>query len=570
MPLATRDRTRRIRSARRPRLEALEARSLLTTYTMPLVNATNLDASRFSIYVDGFSKGSGLSLQPSGTPGVLEFAPQAGTVASYEVGAGAGEYGSIRFDSSRAIVGGRIYFFVVPAGQAPPSFPFGQQPTNPPNFPYVYQYVEYTQPAGGGLPIVDIPTVDAYGFPVTLTLNSGLGQVGQPLSAAGSRAAILAQYKAWASAPGRTMYRALMLPASARADGQSEGLLNPYTYVIATGPDTSLPANVASPINRTFDRALATLFSRSGWSLRGSDGAVYTATAGTYQYNTYTNPATGKPVKLAGVQLSSPTGSFRVFSPLGVNTFRGANGKAVLGSSGASLNQVVLTNPPAVGVLKPGMYVFGRFFAQAGGSATNSITALSRDRTGKVTVTLKDALPFAINGEQLVFSALPTLSTMQLTSGAMVYGGAGFFADAAQQGYTGDRLVTLGNLENQINAALNRGVAVAPGALAASTDGSTSRYWGTETNWYPSGQPQNLFSLFMHTATVDGAPVFVRPSSPASTKGGLPMAQAYGFAFDEDPGPVPPAPSGQPHVPAKFETVPAGTTTITVTLGSWA
>ncbi|MDG3002189.1 hypothetical protein [Paludisphaera mucosa] len=573
-PRTSTSRRPRRRAAFRP--ERLESRTVLSTYTLPLVDGTLLDPAKYSIYVDGFSTGSGLTLQPGSSPGTLAFAAHGDTVPSFQVGSGQGEYGTIQIDTTQPVDGGRIYLFIVPSGQAPPSFPFGTQPANPPAYPYVYQYLELTQPSGGGRPTIDVPTVDGFAFPVTLTLNDGLGQVGQPLSgASGTRAAVISQFQTFASASGRTMYKPLQLTASAKAAGQSEGLLNPYTYLIEPAGGNPLPANAASPLNGVFDRALGTLFARSGWSLKGTDSNVYTATAGTYQYGSLVNPVTGKPVMLRGLRFQGGGNTLKVFSPVGVNVFLGANGKPITAATTTALNKITLTNAPLPGVLKPGMYVFGQYFDQAAGLATNFVTSLARDKSGKVVVTLKNPLPFAVTGDQLVFSQLPYTGTMKLTRGAMVFGGAGLFADAVQQGVTGAQIAVLGNLENQIVSALNRGVAVvpgttgAPGPMTPSTDGSTTRYWGTESNWYPPGQPQNLFSLFLHTATVGGSPIFVRPAKPAVAKTGAPMAMAYGFSFDENPGPVPPAPTGQAQVPAKFDPVPDGTTTITVTLGAW-
>lgn len=555
--------------------EPLETRTVLSTYTLPLVNNTGLSPAQFSIYVDGFSTKSGLTLQPSSTAGTLTFAQAGLKVASYQLGTGAGQFRSIQFDASQTNLGARIYFFVVPSGQPAPSFDFGKQPANPPNTPYLYEYVELTQPSGGGLPTIDVSTVDGFNFPVTLTLNNGLGQVGQPTTGlSGLRSVVMALYQTFMSAPGRTIYLPLELPASAGAAGQSGGLLNPYSYLSATTGINSLPTNVASPLNTVFNGALNTLFSRSGWSLMGTDSSIYTAKAGSYPYATRTNPVTGQPVTLPGLQFTGGGNTFSIFNPLYANVFVGANGRAITATSVPGAPRVVvLNNAPAANVLHPGMFVFGTFFNQLNGLATNYITKVSRVN-GKTVVFLANALTPVVN-DQVAFSQLPDLSILKTTAGRMVFGGAGFFADAAQQGWSGVQKTTLANLENQIDSALNRGVAVAPGTktmpppLTPSSNGYTSFYWGVESNWYPPGQPQNLFSLFLHTATFNQQPVFLRPAHPAATKGGAVMGSAYGFSFDENPGPVPPVPNGQPEVPSKFDPVPAGTTAITITLDPW-
>ncbi len=556
-------------------LEPLETRTVLSPYTMPLVNDSLLNPERFSIYVDGFSTGSGLTLQPGGGSGVLNFAAQTGTVSSFKLGKGSGEYHEIQFDSSQSIVGARVYLFVVPKGQSAPSFEFNNpQPANPPGYKYLYTYIELTEPLNGK-PTINISTVDGFTIPATLSLNSNLGQVGQPLAGQSSkvnRQAIITEFKKFMSAAGREIYKPLELPAKPSADGQSEGLLNPSLYLEQKTGNNALPENVRSPLNTVFNGALAALFSTSNWSLQGTDSNVYTATAGTYQYASQTNPYTRQPVMLPGLKFTGGGNTYYVFNPVGVNNFVGENGKAIIANSvSGQLNQIKLTNAPASGVLQKGMYVFGTYFNQSNAAATNYITNV--DVSGGTTViTLHDKLPFAVTNDQVVFGQLPYLSILQDTSGEMVFGGAGFFADAVQQGLTGLPQQTMSNLENQIDSALNRGVAVVGGAsgpLKPSTNGYASEYWGTETNWYPAGQPQNIFSLFLHIAVLDKEPIFVRPPNPAKDNNGNLMGSAYGFSFDENPGPVPPAPANQPEVPSKFDPVPDGTTTITITVDPW-
>jgi hypothetical protein len=563
--------------ARRPikaHLETLEARTVLSTYTMPLVNHTGLDADKYSIYVDGFSTASGLTLQPSSTPGVLSFASQTGTVSSYKIGHAAGDSHQVLFDSPQYINGARIYFFVVPKGQTPPSFPFGNpQPPNPPGYKFLYSYVELTNPNTGGPPIVDLSTVDGFSFPATLKLNKNLGEVGQPLAGANvNREAILKEYSAFmkaAAGDGGGNYTALELPKGPAAAGQSEGLLNPFFNLQEPVAGGSLPKNVASPLNGVFDGSLNTLFAASGWSLMGTDGNVYTATAGSYQYATQTNPYTGSPVMLPGIQLHGGANTFHVFSPVGVNVYVGTNGQPITATSvSGQLNQITLSNAPAAGALQKGMYVFGTGFDQSNGSASSYITDISTSGS-QTTVTLNAPLAGPITNFQVAFSQLPFMSILELTTGEMVFGNTGFFADVPLQGIdpNSEPGQTLGNLENQIVSAFNRGVAVA--GLSANPAGDLTQYWGTETNWYPAGQPENLFSWFLHTAVIKNDPIFLRPPNAVKDNRGALMGTAYGFGYDENPGPVPPAPQNQPEVPSKFDPVPGGTTTITITLDPW-
>jgi hypothetical protein len=103
---------------------------------------------------------------------------------------------------------------------------------------------------------------------------------------------------------------------------------------------------------------------------------------------------------------------------------------------------------------------------------------------------------------------------------------------------------------------------------ASGSPGHTSYYWNRETKWYPSGEPENLFSLFMHTGQVGKTPIFVQPNPSVRNARGEFMGQAYGFGYDESPGPVPGVAS-QPPVPSEFSSMPAGTTSATITLGPW-
>ena len=124
-----------------------------------------------------------------------------------------------------------------------------------------------------------------------------------------------------------------------------------------------------------------------------------------------------------------------------------------------------------------------------------------------------------------------------LGAGFQVFANAGVFADSSsyvliqQNGGTSPApsSVALG-LQRDIVSAMNRGIALlGPSGTTGRTAGDTSAYWGTEGNWYPEAMsnataPQNQFSLFMHTATVNGVLIFTAPGetpvSIAASPGG--------------------------------------------------
>lgn len=463
----------------RLRLESLEDRIVpSTTVTLPLVNQTGLNPNQYSIYVLGFSAASGSELQSNGQFGA--FPQQSGNIPSYNINS---TMPSIVLNQATPVNGGRLYFFVVPSGQAAPSLAYSYntttstwditQPNNPPNSPNPYDIVELTQPSGA-LPTIDVQTVDGFIFPLTLTLNNNLGQVGQPLSNPSiNRADILNAYTTFMNGQGTAGAPYQNLPfAPNSVAGQSGGILNPGLYL-------SAGANPSSALNTVWNSALTSLFETPSNTIQmvGDDGAYYK----------------GTPMQVGGLW--------------------------VLHFVGYTNSTETTTN----------------------GNVFNIYNPLTPDPLGSYqTNETAGEMVFANDG---VFN---DISTNVMTT------------SAANQSY-----VALG-LERDIVSALNRGVALSGPFNGAA--GSDSLYWGTETNWYPAGQTENLFSMFMHTGTVNGQPIFALPSGAVADAQGALMGSAYGFAYDENPGH---GPAGQPNVPSKFDPVPAGTTTATITLGPW-
>jgi len=211
---------------------------------------------------------------------------------------------------------------------------------------------------------------------------------------------------------------------------------------------------------------------------------------------------------------------------------------------------------PADTPIVTGMYVSG-----AGANDATTVTAITTNSAGDIaSLTLSNGKGSAAPNSQFAFSKI---SKVFATSGCMVFANFGVFA--YKEGITNGDLqnITL-NMQNQIVSALNRGVAnMTP---SSSDGGHNSKDWGTETNWYPKDAPQNLFSLFMHTATSAQTPIFTQPSGAVECARGATMSMAYGFAYDENPGPVPPAPTGQPEVPSKFDPAPQATASMAISL----
>ena len=79
----------------------------------------------------------------------------------------------------------------------------------------------------------------------------------------------------------------------------------------------------------------------------------------------------------------------------------------------------------------------------------------------------------------------------------------------------------------------------------------------------------------MHAAEVTSSgtsyPIYIRPPGAElwPNTDTVIFAAAYGFAYDEDAGPVPPAPANQPHVPSKFDGTVLIGSEVTLIVAPW-
>jgi hypothetical protein len=551
--------------------------ALAASYTFQLINNTGLDPARHSIYAMGFSTTSQLVMGSTGT-----FSTQSsGTISSYKIGTGAGELGQITLDTNTAFTGGRLYFFVVPVGTQAPSVAYGTQPTNPPDATFPpYTIVEITVPPGSPATI-DVQTVDGFILPLTITLNGQTNvagqQYGQPIYPSGqpaivNRADILAAYASFMRGEGAAGQPYLDLTFSPGSfAGQAGGILNPGAYLSAVDPQNQF-LHLDSSLNTVWNADVTTLFGTTTLRVQGpASGAGQQPVIPTQSYTvtpvttTYPGTSVSLPALRFTGEVSSQT--FHVFNPVGLSVLTNDAGGAIVGTVTGNL----LTLNSSASALQRGMYVSGAGISPNGANSATTIT----DINGKV-LTLSGNFGNPAPNSQYLFSKLPALIMFQ-TVGQMVFGNSGVFADNAVQFNPGTSQATvLGGLENFVVSALNRGVAVNATALNPGTAGGTSAVWGDQRKWYPKGTAQNLFSqnlfsLFMHAGQTKCSPIFFQPLNAAAWPNarGQTMGAAYGFAYDENGGPVPPAPVGQPEVPSKFDqNVPVGAS-IQLTFGPW-
>lgn len=548
-----------------------------SSYVIDLQDETGLDPAQFSIYAMGFSVSSSLVMDSDGT-----FVSQnSGTISSYKVGAGG--LTQITLDAATALVGGRFYFFIAPASTPAPSVAFGTQPSNPPDSAFPpFSIVELTVPAPAGNPpvnqnaTVDIQTVDGFIFPITLTLDGQTNvagqQYGQPLGSDGqvtNRAAILNAFTTFMQNEGSAGQGFLDLKFAAPSiAGQDGGILNPGAF-LTTVDATNQFVNLTSPLNSLFDTVLQTVFSSNSMSVQGVNSNPAGIVTQPYAVTATTHVYPGTSVTLPALQFQNGPDTFYIYSPLGLAVLTDDQGDAITGqisTSGQPPTASVLTLDAAASALEVGMYVSGAGLSPANGASTTQIAAINGNE-----ITLNQSVG-NVGKAQYRFCKLPFLVMFQ-TPGQMVFANSGVFADSTIQ-YAADPAAAsvLGNLENQLVSALNRGVANHASALNPASPGGTSEIWGDQRTWYPPGVPQNLFSLFMHAGQISGVPIFFRPLDAGTWPNarGQVMGSAYGFAFDENGGPIPPAPVGQPEVPSKFDQNIVPGSSMAITFGPWA
>lgn len=125
--------------------------------------------------------------------------------------------------------------------------------------------------------------------------------------------------------------------------------------------------------------------------------------------------------------------------------------------------------------------------------------------------------PTSLSPAPLAYSgalAAPAWLTANETPGAMVFGNNGVFTDfnAQTNTYTAQEKSDLGQIEDQIVVALNRGV--------ANLYTTTAAWQNPSGGFYPDGQVSNEYAKFLHTYAINGTPIFIN-------------GQAYAISYDD-------------------------------------
>lgn len=548
-------------------------KTIVGSYNLSLDNLTGLD-SNYKVYVLGYSTKSkkALTLGTSKVGKFTSIIDSTGYIKSYELGK---DITSIELRNTNPIVGARIYFFVAnttkkyndnsgKTGNGNLGFSYSQlgaavnQVGNPPqsDFPQ-YSYIEPTFESGQGL-FMDVSMVDGFFFPLSLIAEDAKGK---ELGRVGQTAGISAEEVSNAYGPfmnnfsNSTAYNDL----SMNVDKNLTVLVNPGLYL----------ASQISTLETVFDDALNSLFTDTTLNMniwqKNNDGTQFYF-RGTPKSNV-TFPGTSNTHD--AIEFISPTNpeKFYVFNPVGFSVVsyldsKSKNRKPITGIIKKGVLTFDTPLPSDVGIIK-GMYVSN---ASCKPNTSVTISKVNTNTSGEiVSVNIDTGSKCASTSKQFKFSKAP--KNYYQSSGQMTFAGSGLFADGGIRYPNNANLqVILNGLENQLTTALNRGVALTK--AVGSEKGRTTTLWGKERSWYPAGTIQNLFSYFMHTAKVKGKNIFSPPTNAVESARGDKMAQAYGFAYDENP--IEFKKTNQPPVPSEFTgTYPTGTTQLRLVLGPW-
>lgn len=568
------------------------------TYEAALKNLTGLD-KKYKVFVLGYSTGARkiLTVDPSTKKGTFTAVsstsqPDSGYVQSYEMGT---EITSIELSNSNPIYGARIYFFVADttvsykdSSNCTQNGNLGfyyynkgasvLQVQNPPQTAYPpFSYIEPTFKSEQGL-FIDVSSVDGFFFPMSIsalgTTGEELGRIGQPAGMTSD--AILAAYKPFIDSLAISEKRAKPFLDLYKSAGDGlDVIYNPGLYL----------QSACSALDTVFDSALNSLFNdtmsiwQNGANATQTNECFTVTPASAIQFPGTTN-------KHGALRFKNPAGTtYYVFNPVGFsvvsfNKYNSATKKSkqspIQGSIKKNVLKFVDPLPISSGLVK-GMYV------QGGAGATEGQTIID---TLYVSHQHIDSVGLTTSAD---YSSTATYKFAKApihyynSSGLTAFAGLGLFADGTFRFADTTDQVLVNGFENQLSTALNRGVALLDYSTATGIQdtlkpqskgmpGYTTYNWGIETYWYPVGQPQNYFSLFMHTAKakVQGAtkPIHIFTLPPDSTKSsrGTFMSMAYGFAYDENPIYSVPG----PQVPSEFSgEFPTGTVSLSIELGPW-
>ncbi|MCC7326918.1 MAG: hypothetical protein IT521_08960 [Burkholderiales bacterium] len=614
-----------------------------TTATFTLQDKTNLPAGTYQIYVTGFSTSGPngpLILQADGswavpTAPVAPATTVTGTLPCYRFAKDnpqPGDISQIQIDGAQTGISARVYYFIVTDTTAfphcnpttgntglfnvPSAFTFTYtypasyptSPTPPPSialsepsttfvsamtFP-AWTYSEIGASSSNGT--IDLSQVDFYAFPMSTTSNVLPGNpaaIGNPIGSAANpgevvnHMSIRDSYRKYiaalvantggscsdASPPIACAYGELLQDVKTPGSAVAQYVIqNPGGYLAQY-----TTATIASALNNVFGSVTsvpappgAPAGTPPTWTVDGVIGQLWSTAIPP------TVAVTVPPTVIPG------TGTL-VLDSGGVLGGTGGVPQDSFTSSVVAINYPGVSPPyPVNAMMFKGTTASGSYVAYVVSPADYQVGCASQKIPGCVNAGSTGYQVFAGAG---AFNTPAAGTYTALSNAGLLSATAGSYN--ADTGYN----AVVARLGFLISGAMNRGVAL----VNCNSNSPLSaqalpiwKCWQDETYWYPTAVSttfpditQNLFSRWMHTATISGTPMFLQPPSPIDSAGsvagtGKPMGMAYGFSNDENPTPTVPNPpatiSPQPEVPSKLDgTVvygPSGTS-YTITFGPW-
>lgn len=420
-----------------------------------------------------------------------------------------------------------------------PNFPAPGNPSDP-NNDITYDFVEFTERSApnDGVLFINTTQVDQVGIPFVMQTTPIDAAKSNGVGVKVSRPQMFADYASYINAQFGT---ATGVPALASKAFQAlttpNRLLNPSDAL-------SNPPNPAAiqPLNGYFDGALAAFFSKYAAAgktfLLQRDGFYFSGkTITNYSPPAYSTPATnnGSELLIAAVG-NAPT-------PLSF-----AKGETVSGPgvpAGATISGISVDSSHVTHLTLSKTITAQTGTPSYSFQVPNKYVVLQLEQTDSSWTPITGGQKYAIyapffnlgsGGSYpkgfIVSGPLPPPPPWlaPASSGAMVFGNLGVFADGSVQAANGQisgsgaSAQTLLDIENTIVSAFNRGVAnsVPPGSdVTAAWDNNLTYYPapnGTGTNW------SNFYAGFLHNAGVS-------ITAPGSNVG-----LAYGFAYDDQGG----------------------------------
>jgi hypothetical protein len=429
----------------------------------------------------------------------------------------------------------------IPINAGKPSFPAAGNPSDP-NNGITYDFVEFTERSApnDGVLFINTTQVDQVGIPFTMQTTPADPSKSSGVGVTVSRPAMVNAYTNYLNGQFGTAPtgRAAAAAAAFAALVTPNRLLNPSDAI------SNPPGAATRPLNGYFDPALAAFFAR--YAVPGNtfrlqrDGYSFVGrTILNYQPPAYGTAATnnGQALLIAPVNGAPTPMRFAVGQTVtGPGVPAGATIATIAVDAASQVTSLTLSRPltaqpgtPTYTFQVPNRYVVlqlkqadASWNPIAGGQQYQVYAPFFNTGSG-------GSYPAALGLTRALPPAPPWIAPA--SSGLMVFGNLGAFADGAAQAASGQVSGTgatgqiLLDIENTIVSAFNRGI-----ANSVPANGDVTSAWDNSASYYPKPNASgtnwsNLYAGFLHNGGVS------RTASPSSTVG-----LAYGFAYDDQGG----------------------------------